>query len=224
MKAHGITGSSNNGQASGSPAPSGPSNPATPKTPASTRKATTASRSKKRKLAARGDDVDDGDDVKSEIKNEVKEELSQEADGSYKISPSGSPPEPSAAATLVNMSGDFYGENDGANDEVLLVSETRRENGGPAATVAFTQQMLTPPQESFYGFVSPMAHLHRPSQQAIAVTSVPIRYDHDANYPTQTIPLVPSDLGGRWLHHPDPAFFWSDATRLETSPNHADHA
>lgn len=227
MKAHGISGNGNSGRA-GSPAPSGSSNPTTPKTPASARKTAPTSRpgasgNKKRKLAARGNDVDDEDDIKAEIKDEVKQELQQESDGSYTSIPSGSPLEASAATTHVNMSGDAYGENDGANDDVLLVSETRRDHGGPAATVAFAHQMLTPPQESFYGFVSPAAQLHRPSQQAIAVTSMPIRYDHDANYPPQTMPLVSAELGGHWLHHPDPAFFWGDVTRLETSPDHIDH-
>lgn len=233
MKSHGIAGNGNNGRAGGSPAPSGPSNPATPKTPASARKTAPTSRAgasgnKKRKLAGRGNDVDDDDDIKSEIKDEVKQEHQQESDGSYTINPSGPPPEASAAAMPVNVTGDAYGENDGANGEVLLVSEVRRENGGPPAPVAFAQQqqqqMLTPPQESFYGFVSPAAQLHRPSQQAIAVTSMPIRYEHDANYPPpQTIPLVPAELGGHWLHHPDPAFFWGDMTRLETSPDHVRH-
>ncbi|KUI73578.1 hypothetical protein VM1G_09271 [Cytospora mali] len=230
MKAHGITGNGNTGRAGGSPAPSGSSVPTTPKTPANGRKALPNSRSstnKKRKLAARGDDADD-EEIKLEIKNEVKQEpeqeAQQEADGSYTINPSGPPHEASAIATPVNMSGDAYGENDGASDEILLVSEARREHGGPAATVAFAQQMLTPPQESFYGFVGPAAQLHRASQQAIAVTSVPIRYEHNANYPPQTVPLVsPADLASHWLHHPDPALFWSEATRLETSPDHVDH-
>ncbi|ROW12886.1 hypothetical protein VPNG_04723 [Cytospora leucostoma] len=235
MKAHGITGNGNGNGNGGSPAPSGSSNPSTPKTPASNRKTGAASRSssnKKRKLAARGNDADDDDDikheikeeikeeVKNEVKDEVKEEVKPEVDGSYTETPSGPPLEASAAATLVNMSGDAYGENDVANDEILLVSEVRRDNGGPAATVAFAQQMLTPPPENFYGFVSPAAQLHRPSQQAIAVTSMPIRYEHDANYPTQTFPLVSPEMAGHWLHHPDPAFFWGDVTRLESSPDY----
>ncbi|ROW06428.1 hypothetical protein VMCG_04421 [Cytospora schulzeri] len=228
MKAHGIAGSGNSGRAGGSPAPSGPSNPTTPKTPASARKTNTTGRSgasgnKKRKLAACGNDVDDDENIKPEIKDEVKQELQQESDGSYTSIPSESPLEASAANTLVNMSGDACGENGGASDDIFLISETRRDNGGSAATVAFTQQLHTPPQESFYGFISPATQLHRPSQQAIAVTSMPIRYDHDANYPPQTMPLVPAELGGHWLHHPDPAVFWGDMARLETSPDHVNH-
>lgn len=231
MKAHGIAGNGNNGRSGGSPAPSVPSNPDTPKTPASTRKTAAASRSvtsanKKRKLAARGNDVDDDDDIKPEIKDEVKQEHQHDSDGSYTINLSGPPPEASAAAMPVNVSGDAYGENDDLDDEVLLVSEVRREHVGPAAPLAFAQQQMPtpPPRESFYGFVGPAAELHRPSQQAIAVTSMPIRYKHDANYPQpQTISLVPAEMGSHWLHHPDPGFFWGDVTRLETSPGHVDH-
>ena len=266
MRAHGIAGNGNNGNsagAGGSTASSvhgSPGSPATSKAPANSRKAPSNGRkapsngrkplpdrcpsptSKKRKLAAQGDDGDD-EDIKPEIKNEVKQEpqwKTPESDGSYTTNPRGAPLEASAAAmhVNVNVSGDAYGENtEGASDEVVLVSECRRgaEPGGPAAPVAFSvQQMLTTPaptpppppsQESFYGFVSPVAApLHRASQQAIAVTPMPIRYEHDANYPTQMIPLVSSsELGAHWLHHPDPAFFWSEAARLETPPDHADH-
>lgn len=231
MKTHGIAGNGKSGKAGGSPALSGTSSPG-PKTPGSARKALPTSRpgasaNKKRKLAARGNDVDEDDDIKPEIKDEVKQEHQQESDGSYTINPkSGPPPQASAAAMPVNVTGDAYGGHDDANDEVVLISEVRRDNGELAVPVGYQQQqMLTPSQESFYGFVSPAAaQQHRPSQQAIAVTPMPIRYEHDTNYPPpQTIPLVPADMGGHWLHHPDPTFFWGDMARLETSPYHVGH-
>ncbi|KAF3765966.1 hypothetical protein M406DRAFT_329810 [Cryphonectria parasitica EP155] len=75
MKAHGITGNGLGGGRAGSPAASGPSTPVTP----GGRKAATNPRtpaSKKRKLAARGADIDE--DVKTEVKAEVKHEVKHE--------------------------------------------------------------------------------------------------------------------------------------------------
>ncbi|KAK2607798.1 hypothetical protein N8I77_006448 [Diaporthe amygdali] len=214
MKAHGID--KTNGSGASSPGPSGPS---TPKTPASGRKnansrATPAS--KKRKLAARVDDVDDDDDVKPEVKPEIKEEVKQELDnvpdGSYMIDPNKPSFEAPAAGTLLHRPDGAEHTCEG-NDDVLLVSESRREEN--AAPVAFAHQvLLPPPPENFYGFVDPATHLHHPSQPPAATTGVPICYEYgNADYTTQAMTTLPSD-GHHWLHHHDPAFFWSDA-RLE---------
>lgn len=206
MKAHGIEKASSTGA-------SGPGTPSTPKTPATGRKnagnrATPAS--KKRKMAARGDDVDEDEDVKPDIKEEVKlEESANAPDGSYITDPYNPPTAAPAAETLVKTP-DGAGHDGGNNDDVLLVSETRREDG--AAPVAFARQVLQqPPTGGFYGFVDPATSLHHLTQHPIAATDVPIRYEYGhADYATQTMATLPHD-GRHWLHQHDPVFLWGDA-------------
>ncbi|KKY37328.1 hypothetical protein UCDDA912_g02673 [Diaporthe ampelina] len=129
MKAHGIEKS--NGGGTNSAGASGPSTPTTPKTPATGRKnasSRTTPASKKRKVAARSDDVDEHD-IKLDIKEEIKlEESTNAPNGSYIIDPNKPPPEASAAATHVKTPDDV--DHEGENkDDVLLVSESRTENG-----------------------------------------------------------------------------------------------
>lgn len=213
MKAHGIDKTNVGG--AGSPGPSGTSTPSTPKTPATGRKngngrATPAS--KKRKMAARGDDVDEDEDVKSEIKEEIKQESTNTPDGSYMIVPNKPRLEGPTADTLMNTP-DGAQQNGENNDDVLLVSESRRED--VAAPVACAHQLLVPPSpENFYGFVDPATHMHRLSQHPLTATGIPIRYEYgDADYTTQVMTNLPPD-GRHWLHHHEPAFLWGDV-RLE---------
>lgn len=210
MKAHGIEKS--NGGGTNSAGASGPSTPTTPKTPATGRKnasSRTTPASKKRKVAARSDDVDEHD-IKLDIKEEIKlEESTNAPNGSYIIDPNKPPPEASAAATHVKTPDDV--DHEGENkDDVLLVSESRTENGTAPLACAH-QVLLPPPPETFYGFVDPATNLHHPSQHQITATDVPIRceYGH-ANYATQAMATLAPD-GRHWLHHHEPIFFWSDA-------------
>lgn len=207
MKAHGISNNTGGGRAGGSPTASGPSTPTIPaarKTQANSRTST----AKKRKLATRGDDLDD--EVKTEVKAEVKNEVNNDddADGSYMTYPTESPLD-AAAPTLVAMpSHDYRGGNIGTDDEVLVVSETRMEYGRPITPVAFMQQMLMPPPpENFYGFVdNPVNDICVPSPAAIAVTSAPYSQKQEADYSMQT--RTPSELAtGHWLLHQNAGFF-----------------
>ncbi|KAG6360649.1 hypothetical protein INS49_011714 [Diaporthe citri] len=212
MKAHGIEKS--NGGGANSAGASGPSTPATPKTPATGRKnasnrATPAS--KKRKMAAPGYDVDEEEDMKLDIKEEAKlEESTNTPNGSYIIDPNNPPTAAPAADTLVRTpdGAKHDGEN---NDDVLLVSESRREDG--AAPVVFAHQvLLPPPTEGFYGFVDPATNVHHLPQHPIAATDVPIRYEYGhADYATQTMAATLPPDGRHWLHHHNLVFFWSDA-------------
>ncbi|KAI3398138.1 hypothetical protein diail_9760 [Diaporthe ilicicola] len=212
MKAHGID--KTNGGGTGSPGPSGTSAPSTPKTPTTGRKngnSRATPGSKKRKLAARGDDVDEDEDevVKPEIKEEIKQESTNTPDGSYMIDPNKPPLEGLAAGTLVNTPDGVQHDCEN-NDDVLLISESRRED--VAAPVSFATQVLVPPSpENFYGFVDPAIHLHRLSQHPVTATGVPIRYEYgNADCTTQMMATLPPD-GHHWLHHHEPAFLWSDA-------------
>jgi hypothetical protein len=209
MKAHGIDKS--NGGAANSAGASGGSGPATPKAPATGGK-TASNRitpaSKKRKMAARGDDVDE-EDVKLDIKEEIKLESANPPDGSYIIDPNKPPLEASAADTLMKTPDGV--ENDGKNnDDVLLVSESRREDG--TVPVSLTHQVLLPsPNDSFCTFVDPATSLHHLPQNAVAASDVPIRYEcGHADYTSQATATLSPD-GRHWLHHHDPVFFWSDA-------------
>lgn len=205
MKAHGIE----KPNAAGA---SGPSNPAAPKTPASGRKnagtrATPAS--KKRKIAARGDDVEE-DDVKLDIKKEVKlEESTNARDGSYITHPN-NPSTTAPATDALVKTPDGAGHDGENNDDVLLVSESRKHD--VVAPVAFAHQVQLPsPTGGFYGFVDPATSLHHLTQHSIAATDVPIRYEYGhADYATQAMVTLPPD-GRHWLHQHDPVFLWSDA-------------
>lgn len=212
MKTHGITntGGGGGGGRSGSPSASGPSTPTTDRKKAVTSRPSTA---KKRKLAARGDDLDD--DVKSEVKNEVKQEVKHEAtkdevaDGSYLINPAGFPLDMTAANASVTMSsGTYPSMNGGEDDEVLLVSEAHRAYGGPMTHMAFVQQMLMPPPpENFYGFVDqPTSDLHLPPPTAVAATSAPFSHEHETDHSPQTRTLSEPPTG-HWLHHQNAGFF-----------------
>lgn len=206
MKAHGIDKANPAGA-------SGPGTPAAPKTPASGRKNAgnrTTPASKKRKMAARGDDVDEEEEIKPDIKEEVKlEESTNAPDGSYIADPYNPPTAAPAAETLVETP-DGADHDGGNNDDILLVSESRREDG--AAPVAFAHQVLQPPPTGcFYGFVDPATSLHHLTQHPIAAADVPIRYEYGhADYATQTMATLPPD-GRHWLHQHDPVLFWSDA-------------
>ena len=210
MKAHGIE-KANGGGAPAAGA-SGGSGPATPKTPATGGKnasTRTTPASKKRKMAVRGDDVDE-DDVKLDIKEEIKLESAANApDGSYIIDPKNPPSDASAADTLVKTA-DVVDHEDENNHDVLLVWESRRE--GDTAPVAFAHQVPLPaPTDSFYSFVDPATNLHHLSQHPIATSGVPIRYEYgNADYTTQAMATLPPD-GRHWPHHHDSVFFWSDA-------------
>lgn len=200
MKAHGIAG--NNGAArSGSAGPSEPSTPANRKVQPASRPST----NKKRKLAARGHDLDE--QVKTEVKTEVKAEVKDEpassnnTDGSYMMHPS----DPCEAATRAPArSGEVYKhENPIDHDGVLLVSDSQRDYSGPAAPIAFVQQMLVPPRpEGFYGFIDPTSDMH-----LLSPTSHPFAHGHEADYPKQT--MAPTEPAvGLWLqHHQNTSFF-----------------
>lgn len=202
MKAHGIAG--NNGAArAGSAGPSEPGTPLNKKTPAATRPST----NKKRKLAARGDDLDEH--VKTEVKTEVKPEVKEEdtafynSDGSYMAHPSA--PFEATASTLV-MAGDGCKTEYSCGDEdLLLVSKPQTDFGGSAAPMAFIQQMLMPsPADGFYGFIDPASDM-----RLLSPTSHPfgIAHGHDADYPTQTL-SPPEPTTGHWLqHHQNTSFF-----------------
>lgn len=187
MKAHGISG--NNGAArAGSAGPSEPSTPANRKSLPTSRTST----NKKRKLAARGDDIDD--QVKSEVKTEVKQETatSNPSDDSYMMHPN----DPSEIATSTLKSEDHFGD-----DESLSVAESRPELG-QAAPMAFIRQIHLPTApDGFYGFVEPASDMH-----LLSPTSHPFSHGHDADYPTQMMrPTEPAM--GHWLQHHQNAFF-----------------
>lgn len=212
MKAHGIDKS--NGGGANSAGASGGSGPATPKTPATggktaSNRATPAS--KKRKMAASGNDVDE-DDVKFDVKEEIKLESANAPDGSYTIDPNKPPLEAFAADTFMKTPDDAIDDavDDGKNnDDVLLVSESRREDG--TAPVALTHQVLLPtPTDSFYTFVDPATTLKPLPQNPLNTSDVPIRYEcGHADYASQTTATLSPD-GRHWLHHHDPVFFWSE--------------
>lgn len=203
MKAHGIEKSS----------PAGASGPSTPASGRKTAGNRTTPASKKRKMAARGDDVDEDDDVKPDIKPDIKDEVKLEEstnapDGSYILDPNNPPiAAPAVEVPVKTPAGaDLDG---GSNDDVLLVSESRREDG--AAPMALAHQVpQPPPPRGFYGFVDPATSLHHPTQQPMPAIDVPIRYEYGhADYATQTMATVSPD-GRHWLHQHDPVFFWSD--------------
>lgn len=209
MKAHGID-KSTGGSANPAGA-SGGSGPTTPKTPAPAGKTAsnrTTPSGKKRKMAARADDVDD-DDIKLDIKDEIKLESSNIPDGSYTIDPTRPPPEAPVAGTFAKApdGADVDSKN---SDELLLVSASQREDS--TAPVASTQQMMLPaPTNGFYTFTDPTTNLpplpHNPS----AAFDVPTRHEcGHADYASQTTAMPPPD-GRHWLHHHDHVFFWSDA-------------
>lgn len=209
MKAHGIDKSSGGG--ANSAGASGGSGPTTPKTPApagKTASSRTTPASKKRKMAAQADDVDD-DEIKLDIKEEIKLESSNDHDGSYTIDPNELPPEAPVAGTFAEAPDGA--DDDGKNsDELLLVSASRREDS--MAPVASTHQMMLPaPANGFYTFTDPATNLpplpHNPS----AAFDVPTLYEcGHADYASQT-PAMPPPDGRHWLHHHDHVFFWSDA-------------
>lgn len=206
MKAHGIEKS--NGSGASSVGASGGSGPATPKTPATGGKTAnrTTPASKKRKMAARGNDVDE-DDVKLDIKEEIKLESANAPDGSYIIYPNKPPSEASAARTLVKTS-EGVGDDGKNNDDVLLVSESRKKDG--TAPVALTHQVLMPPPtDSFYTFVDPATTLQSPPQDPIVACDVLFRHECDHADYAQAMAILPPD-GRHWLHHHDPVFYWSD--------------
>lgn len=211
MKAHGIE--KPNGGGANSAGASGPSNPAPQKTPAAGRKNAgnrTAPASKKRKMAARGDDVDEDDDIKLDIKDEVKlEESTSAPHGSYIVDPNN--PQAAAPAADTPVKTPDGAEHDvESNDDVLMVSESRREHGAVPVALA-PQVVLAPPTESVYGFVDPATNMHHLAQHHIAATDVPVQYKYGpADYATQTMATLAPD-GCHWLHHHDPACFWSDA-------------
>lgn len=206
MKAHGIE-KSNGGGASSAGA-SGGSGPATPKTPATGGKTAnrTTPASKKRKMAARGDDIEE-DEVKLDIKEEIKLESANAPDGSYIICPNKPPSEASAAGTLVSTPD---GAEDGGknNDDLLLLSESRREDG--TAPVALTHQaLMPPPTDSFYNFIDPATTLQSPPQNPVAACDILIPHECDhADYAQAMATLRPD--GRHWLYHHDPVFYWSD--------------
>ncbi|KAJ4409967.1 hypothetical protein N0V82_009369 [Gnomoniopsis sp. IMI 355080] len=197
MKAHGITGN-NSGARAGSPGPSEPSTP----TPRKGMPASRPSTNKKRKLAARGSDLDD--EVKTEVKAEVKQELaaSTHTDGSYMMNST----DPLGATTSPHvMSGQSYkNETSYGDDEILPISGPQNCYGGAAAPMSFFRQMLLPPSpDSFYSFIDTPSDLHLPSP-----TSHPFSNEIDTNYSTQK--MVPSDPAvGHWLqHHQNNASFF----------------
>lgn len=200
MKAHGIAGN-NGGARAGSPGPSEPSTPAPRKKLPNARPSSSTNdrdyakhSNKKRKIAARGSDLDD--EVKTEVKAEVKQELatSNPTHGSYKIYPNDTL---DATASTHVMSGESYkSEPSYGDDEILLISGTHADHGGPAAPMSFVQQMiLPPPPDSFYSFVDTSSDLHLPSS-----TSHPFPNDRDADYSTQA--MMPIDPAmSHWLQH-----------------------
>lgn len=209
MKAHGITNNSGGGRPS-SPSASGPSTPATDrKKPAASRVAT----NKKRKLAARGNDIDE--DIKAEVKHEVKQELKQEAtkddeaDGSYLTTPTGFPLDNTTANANAAMPGEAYPSvNGGEGDEVFLVAEAHSAYGGPMTHMTFVQQMLMPPPpENFHGFVDhPTNNLHLPSPTAVVPTSAPYSHEHDTDHSPQTMTLSEPPTS-HWPHYQNAGFF-----------------
>lgn len=211
MKAHGIAGNGGGGRAS-SPAPSGPSTPTTPvpgKVLAKAAGKNRAPANKKRKLAARGDDIDEN--IKTEVKTEIKNEAAQNSDpshsdGSYNANPTDVPLE---MATFVKSNGEA--PSGGADDEVFLVSEVPREYGPPTPLAFMQQMLLPPPPESFYGFVDHFAgDMPISSHSAMNPTSAPMSNEHDthehnADYTSQA--MRSEQVAGHWLQHQNPAFF-----------------
>lgn len=207
MKAHGI--SSNNSGRAGSPSPSGPSTPAN----VVGSKSMPKSSSKKRKMAALGDDLDD--EVKSEIKTEVKQEVKQnvisdEIDGPHTINPTEAPYDTAGVNVLMTMAGRTY-SGDSANvygdDDVLLVSERQRDCGTPMPSVAYFQQMILPPApDNFYGFVDHATSNHLASPTIATTTTAVVPQEHDADHPLKMLPH--SEPAARhWPHHHKSAFF-----------------
>lgn len=199
MKAHGIAGN-NGGARAGSPGPSEPSTPAPRKKLPNARPAGSTNdkyyANKKRKLAARGNDLDD--EVKTEVKAEVKQELatSNPTDGSYMIYPNDTL---DATASTHVMSGESYkSESTFGDDEILLISGTHGDHSWPVAPMSFVQQMiLPPPPNSFYSFVDSSSDLHLPSSTS---HPFPNDHDHDADISTQT--MMPTDPAmSHWLQH-----------------------
>ncbi|KAG8160529.1 hypothetical protein KVR01_010065 [Diaporthe batatas] len=200
MKAHGIEKSSGGG--ANSAGASGGSGPTTPKTPAPAGKTAsnrTTPASRKRKMAARSDDVDD-DDIKLDVKEEIKLELPNDTHGSYTIDPN--EPRPQAP----------YGAGDDCknSDELFMVPASRREDS--TAPVASTCQMMLPaPTNGFYTFTDPATSQTPLPHNQCAAFDVPTRYEcGHADYASQTTAMPPPD-GRQWLHHHDHVFFWSDA-------------
>lgn len=209
MKAHGIAG--NNGAAR-----AGSAGPAEPSTPTNRKTATSRpSTNKKRKVADRGDDLDEQvktevktEDttavetaVETEVKAEIKPEIKQEAAafsnsyGSYMIHPS----VPFEAAASESYKTE-YPCSDGEN---LLVTESQTACDGSAASMAFVQQLLMPPPpDGFYGFIDPASDM-----RLLSPTSHPYTHEHDADYRTQTT-STPDSTTGHWLqHHQNTSFF-----------------
>lgn len=197
MKAHGITGN-NSGARAGSPGPSEPSTPTPRKTTLGSRPST----NKKRKLAARGSDLDD--EVKTEVKAEVKPELaaSNHIDGSYMMN--SIHPLDATTSTFV-MSGQSYkSELSYGDDEIPPISDPQTDYSSATVPMTFVRQMLLPPPpDSFYSFIDTSSDLHLPSP-----TSHPFSHETDADYSTQT--MMPSDPAvGHWLqHHQNHASFF----------------
>lgn len=205
MKAHGIE--KPNGGGANSAGASGGSGPATPKTPATAGKTAsnrTTPASKKRKMAARADDVDD-DDIEPDVKEGIKLELAGDPDGSYMTDPNKPPPDAPAAGTLVKTPD---GEN---GDDLLLVSESRRREDSTAPVAMAHQMLLPPPTNSFYTFADPTTNHPPLPHNPTAAFGVPTRYEcGHADYASQTTAAPPPD-GRHWLHPHDQVFFWSDA-------------
>jgi hypothetical protein len=204
MKAHGIDKS--NGGGANSAGASGGSGPATPKTPATGGK--TASHrstpaSKKRKMAASAHDVDD-EDIKFDVKKEIKLESANGPDGSCIIDLKKAPLESSVAGTFMKTCEDAV-EDGKSNEDVLLVSESRRDGTAP---LALAQQLLLPTAtECFSSSVDPTTTLQPLPQNLFTASDRSIRYEcGHADYASQTTASLPPD-GRHWLHH-DPVFFW----------------
>lgn len=207
MKTHGIT--SNNSGRAGSPSPSGPSTPTT----AVSSKSMPKSFSKKRKMAARGDDLDD--EVKTEIKAEVKQEVKQnvigdESDGPHTVNPTETLYDTAGVNVLMAMpAGTYSGESANVyrDDDVLLVSERQRDCVAPMPSVAFFQQMILPsPPENFYGFVDHPASNHLASPTIASTTTASVPQEHDADHPLKMLPHS-EPAAGHWPHHHKSAFF-----------------
>lgn len=194
MKAHGITGN-NSGARAGSPGPSEPSTPAPRK---KTLPGSRPSTNKKRKLAARGSDLDDEvkTEVKAEDKADVKQELaaSNDINGSYMMNPTD---RLDATTSTLVMSGESYKrEISYGDDEMILVSDPQAGHSGTAGPIPCIQQMLLPhPLDSFYSFIDTSSDRHLPSP-----TSHPFSHEYNTDYSTQT--MMPTDPAiGHWLQH-----------------------
>lgn len=203
MRAHGV--SSTSGGRSGQPT-------------SSNNTVTTKSRppvAKKRKLAARGDDLDD--DVKTQIKGEIKEEVKHETDtddakGSYMAHPE-TPLETKAEHKHQDTpEATCHASSDVADDEVLLVSEASRHHNETMASVAFMQQMMLPPApQSFYGFVNHPTggELHYSAPPlALPPSTAPYMIESSAGRPRQSTVFSDSETSKcMHQHHHDAAYF-----------------